>query len=582
MKKFYLLLITGGVALGGGLFIDKVTVASAASKSSFEIAKAKDKATTEIHTAPLLKNRNSVKNIHAGHYLSSKFAQNNHDWATANQFIHQLINADIASTAILQRAMILAMGSGHADTAIEIAHSIKTQTPEKLTTLAEIFILVDAMKRKNYQDAEILLKEIPEDGTMRFIRPFINGWLHAAQNTMDIKGLKQSTMQLYHAILISDYLDNHSDIERMIDKALKVEDITLHERGRIADLYGHVGLKNKALKLYQSILKENPKDSRVALQLSQLEQGRNEPLFQKISSAHHGMAKAFHDIAAILDNDNNKESARVFAHIALYLEPTMAKTKLLLAAMNANHKQYETALSLYKSIPSSAKEYMQAQHEIVDIYENTERFDDALILLQNLPNADDDVDTLIKIGNLYRNQEKFNLAVKFYNLAAKTFGDSIPENYWHLHYVRGIAYEQAGDWDNAEIELTTALALQPDHPYILNYLGYAWADKGIHLQKSLKMIKQAVSLRPTDGYITDSLGWVMYRTKNYENAVPVLERAVELLPYDPTINDHLGDAYWKVGRSLEAKFQWKRARNHSDDNKQIEKIEKKLTSGIRN
>ncbi len=45
----------------------------------------------------------------------------------------------------------------------------------------------------------------------------------------------------------------------------------------------------------------------------------------------------------------------------------------------------------------------------------------------------------------------------------------------------------------------------------------------------------------------------------YEEAVKHLERAVELKPEDPTINDHLGDAYWRVGRKLEARFQWAHA-----------------------
>ncbi len=119
----------------------------------------------------------------------------------------------------------------------------------------------------------------------------------------------------------------------------------------------------------------------------------------------------------------------------------------------------------------------------------------------------------------------------------------------------------------------------PNNPYVLNYLGYAWADQGVNLQESLAMIQKAVELKPTDGYITDSLGWVLYKQKDYPRAVSVLERAVELLPYDPTINDHLGDAYWQVGRRLEARFQWERAKNHSEDQKQIETIKEKLISG---
>lgn len=581
MKKVYLLLFTCSTALSIGLFTEEATAFQAIAKPTEMIAKAEsDKKSDKTAETPKTQEK-VIRNVKAGHYLSSQFAQRNHDWDNANLFINQLIHAGITPNNIVQRAMVIAMGSGNPDEAIAIAESIKAQTPDKLNTIAQIFILADAIKRDDYKKASILLEKIPNDGTMRFVGPFIKGWLSAAQGQTNIKGLKHSTMQLYHAILISDFLGNHSDIEKMIDKALTVEDIRLDERGRIADLYGHVGLKKKAITIYQDILKQHPENNRVKTQLQALEQGTQKPLFKKVSSARYGMAKAFHDIASILNNEKNEESARVFAHIALHIEPEMTKTKMLLAGISVNHKHYKNAIAVYQSIPTSAKEYIQAQHEIVDIYETTERFDDALALLKNLPNADKDADTLIKIGNLYRNQEKYDLALKSYDDAAKIFGETIPEEYWHLHYVRGIAYEQAGNWERAERELKNALTMQPDHPYILNYLGYAWADKGINLQQSLEMIQHAVNLQPSDGYITDSLGWVMYRTKNYKRAVPVLERAVELLPYDPTINDHLGDAYWKVGRLLEAKFQWKRAKNHSDDDTQIKELETKLTSGIK-
>ena len=74
------------------------------------------------------------------------------------------------------------------------------------------------------------------------------------------------------------------------------------------------------------------------------------------------------------------------------------------------------------------------------------------------------------------------------------------------------------------------------------------------------MIETAVKGQPDDGYITDSLGWVLYRLGRYEEAV----RAAccgrsSSLPDDPVINDHLGDVLWKVGRKREAEFQWRRA-----------------------
>ena len=94
------------------------------------------------------------------------------------------------------------------------------------------------------------------------------------------------------------------------------------------------------------------------------------------------------------------------------------------------------------------------------------------------------------------------------------------------------------------------------------------------------MLNRAVELRPNDGYIVDSLGWVYFRLGEFNNAVERLERAVELEPGDPTINDHLGDAYWRVGREREARFQWKRALSLNPDQDAVAEIEQKLRSGL--
>jgi len=115
---------------------------------------------------------------------------------------------------------------------------------------------------------------------------------------------------------------------------------------------------------------------------------------------------------------------------------------------------------------------------------------------------------------------------------------------------------------------------------VLNYLAYSWVDRGQKLDEALPMLKKAVSLRPRDGYIIDSLGWVMFRLGRYKEAVAQLEQAIVLKPEDPTINDHLGDAYWRVGRREEARFQWQRALLFKPDADQVPLIQAKLDHGL--
>ena len=124
------------------------------------------------------------------------------------------------------------------------------------------------------------------------------------------------------------------------------------------------------------------------------------------------------------------------------------------------------------------------------------------------------------------------------------------------------------------------MRLKGDEPSTLNYLGYTWIDNNRNLRKGLKLIEQAVRLRPNDGAIVDSLGWAHYRLGNFQEAVKHLEYAVGLVPGDSTLNDHLGDAYWRVGREREARFQWNHALKLNPEPEDADKIRQKLEKGL--
>jgi Flp pilus assembly protein TadD len=128
-----------------------------------------------------------------------------------------------------------------------------------------------------------------------------------------------------------------------------------------------------------------------------------------------------------------------------------------------------------------------------------------------------------------------------------------------LFYTRAISNERLGNWPAAEQDFRRALELAPEHPSVLNYLGYSLVEQGENLNEALDMIERAVAAEPENGFITDSLGWALYRLGRAQEAVAHMERAVEQVPTDPILSDHLGDVYWAVGRLREAEFQWRRA-----------------------
>ena len=87
------------------------------------------------------------------------------------------------------------------------------------------------------------------------------------------------------------------------------------------------------------------------------------------------------------------------------------------------------------------------------------------------------------------------------------------------------------------------------------------------------MLKKANELKKNDGYITDSLGWALFKLKKYEEAKNYLQLAVRIMPSDPIVNDHFGDALWMSGRKLQARYYWnyvlKLAATKDDQREQI-------------
>ena len=87
-------------------------------------------------------------------------------------------------------------------------------------------------------------------------------------------------------------------------------------------------------------------------------------------------------------------------------------------------------------------------------------------------------------------------------------------------------------------------------------------------------------MQPTSGYFADSLGWAYFRQDNFDSAVLWLEKAIQLTPTDPVIADHLGDAYWKVGRVLEARYKWQQALDMGIEDKYATIIAEKIEDGL--
>ena len=146
---------------------------------------------------------------------------------------------------------------------------------------------------------------------------------------------------------------------------------------------------------------------------------------------------------------------------------------------------------------------------------------------------------------------------------------------------RGVSYERTSKWKKAEKDLLDSLEIAPNEAYVINYLAYSWIEKGINIDRSLKMLEKANNLKKNNGYITDSLGWALFKLKKYEKAKKYLEQAVKIMPSDPVINDHYADSLWMNQNEIQARYYWQYVLSLKETDQKLKKLIKiKLVSGL--
>jgi tetratricopeptide (TPR) repeat protein len=145
-----------------------------------------------------------------------------------------------------------------------------------------------------------------------------------------------------------------------------------------------------------------------------------------------------------------------------------------------------------------------------------------------------------------------------YDKSAEVFLDGIRHNPQNadLHFNLGTAYDKLNRFDDVVRAMETAIKLDPHHADALNYLGYSYAERGIRIDQALSLTKQAVALKPDNGYYVDSLGWAFFKSGQLAEALVELKRAAALVGDDPVIYEHLGDIYAKQQRVSDAREAW--------------------------
>jgi len=256
-----------------------------------------------------------------------------------------------------------------------------------------------------------------------------------------------------------------------------------------------------------------------------------------------------------------------YTSLAKLIDPKNERAIIIKAELFDQVGQFEVARNTFEKIGKESPYYLDAQSSLAINYLYNSSYEDAenkiLSILQNNHNNY----SLKKIlGDFYRYNKKYDLALSIYNqMIEENRGDI-----WNIYYMRGICFEQLGDWDLAEKDFLKSLEIKPDSPNVLNYLAYGWVEREMKLDRSLQMLEEAYEANPESFYIIDSLAWAHFKKNNLSEAARLMEMVIDIAPGEAISLDHLGDIYYAMNRKREAIHFWQQALELAEPEDEIE------------
>ena len=456
---------------------------------------------------------------------------------------------------------------------------------------SDIIIISKFIKKNDFNKANDYLTSIEDYNytpLQKLLRQIIGSWIQIekfklnyeeANRVFQLINPKYQNLKKINNVFLTCYFDTlntESNFQNLIND--KKTDFS-----RYTFFYADYLLKKDQFKKANSVLNAKLIDVPRNLLLNQLssdislkKKNYSQNTFD-CKNTSNVIAELFYITANALSTQSLYSLSNFYVNLAKYLNQNFFSYNTLLAENFVRVENYQKAKNIYLLLKKFGENYSwhsSKQIALLDLEKlKTKKAITTLDLNYknlNSPNVYQTYD----FAQFLKNNQQFEKSIKHYSMILQKISNT-HELYPKAKDGRGIAYEQIGNWLKAEKDFLDSLEAKPNQAYVINYLAYSWIEKGINIEKSLKMLEEANRLRSDDGYITDSLGWALYKLKRYDKAEEYLKKAVQLMPSDPIVNDHFADVLWMNGEKLQARYYWKYVLN-------LEDVENNLKNTIMN
>jgi len=257
---------------------------------------------------------------------------------------------------------------------------------------------------------------------------------------------------------------------------------------------------------------------------------------------------------ALLQQKKRDEARAAFSH-ALELAPDYLLALEQLVNLELVDKKYPAAQELVqKQIdrdPKQAGLYL-LQAKIFLAQNNTGQVETSL--LKGIELQPDAPFAYLLLARLYASTGQIDKALtNFQTAAAKN-----PKNVEALMMI-GTLSEKKRDFPAAREAYEKLLTVNPRFSAALNNLAYLYAEDLNQLDKAQEFAQKAKDLLPHEPHTTDTLGWILYRKRQYSWALTQLLESAAKLSDSAEVQYHLGMTHYMMGNETDAHESLERA-----------------------
>ncbi len=533
-------------------------------------------------------------------YLESRIHLQEGRLEQAVSVLGKAIEKDPESSLLKRDLIRLFLQQGRKQQARELAEKLVKQEPENIDNLMLLVRFLDGDNPYGEQDKELtaLLNKIldlapdKKEPYLRLGKIYMETEQFA--KALDLfTGMVQEFPDYYVAHFYLGEADiltgNFGAARKAFLKSLELEPNLIEARFRLADIYRLENksegtamppvVQEKVLALYRKILEIEPDNFMAQFETAILHykakqfQQAQKIFIQLSREAQTDSRPAMVALETFLSDKRSQDAAIAFSQL-VKAAPDNDMLHFLAGMAYESAKAYDQAINHYLQVGPDHPDYKKALFTVAFLYRDTDQTPKAVSFLESHHQQDPkDADIVLYLSSLYERTGELDKALPMLKQSVL----DAPEN-TVLLFRLGTVQDLTGLRQDCIETMKEVIKIDPEHAGALNYLGYTYAEMGIHLDQAMDLITRALRIQPEDGYITDSLGWVYFQKQNYEQAVIYLEKAARLSNYEPIIAGHLADAYVKTRQYPQALSAYKKALANlkkKDENK-IRELEKKI------